>query len=400
MTPEQILRLADTCVKCGMCIPHCPTYRKTLQESNSPRGRIAIVQGLLVGTIPDNQRVAECLDRCLECHACESVCPAGTQVTSIIDAVRAVRMERRTDLSSWLRKQLLVLAVHPQWWMPWLGIYQQSRLRSWLQRSGVLTWLGLSHAEQLLPQRPFTAAMITPLVTVAAVAEHSVSIGLFPGCLGRFVDAAALEATAKILSCLGHKVTIPSQTCCCGALYRHDGFANLGSLELERTSKLFSQYERILTVASACLETLRHAPDMQPRLDDATRYIAALPWPATLRIDSSPQTIWVHVPCSQGHPIGDSHAAMRLLTRIPGVKVLTLPENTVCCGAAGTYMLRQPSLSEALLADKLHLIAAAGATTVVTTNTGCALRLAAGLRSQGVRVCHPLEILAERILKS
>ena len=67
---------ADLCVKCGLCLPHCPTYQRTRHEGDSPRGRIMPMQGLATGMIAQNATLETHLDGCLSCRACEAVCPA------------------------------------------------------------------------------------------------------------------------------------------------------------------------------------------------------------------------------------------------------------------------------------------------------------------------------------
>jgi len=398
VTPEQILEQADTCVKCGLCLPHCPTYRKGAQEAESPRGRIALIQGLLSGVLRDTPRLAGHLDRCLECHACESVCPSEVPVTRIVDAVRAVQMAHRAAPRRWLRRRLLDLAAHPTPWMPLLRLYQNGRPRSWLRVSGLLRYLGVEDLDRLLPERTLSGGRAG---CFPALGLPRGQVALFPGCVGRYLDAPALTAATTVLTHLGYAVTLPQQSSCCGALHRHDGFAEQGDAELARAASLFgaAEYDRVLTLASACLGELRRAPILASRVEDATRFVADLPWPADLILDDTPQRVWVHTPCTQRYLLDDAEAATALLRRIPGVTPLMLPDNETCCGAAGTYMLRQPIMSQALLADKLRLIRSTAATLIVTTNTGCALRLAAGLREQAppIAVCHPLEILAARL---
>ncbi len=224
-------------------------------------------------------------------------------------------------------------------------------------------------------------------------------IAIFPGCIGRSIDANVIKAAIKILTCFGYQVSVPNQPCCCGALHRHDGFAARGDLELAQTTSLLKDYPYILTLASACLAELRTSPDLSKTVVDANRFIADIAWPDDLVIDTTPQTIWVHTPCTQRHPVKDPQAAIDLLTHLPDVTPKPLPKNITCCGAAGTYMLKHQDISLSLLADKIQIIKDVKATIVVTTNTGCALRLKAGLRASNleVRVCHPLEIVAERI---
>ena len=88
MNPDQILAEADRCVKCGLCLPHCPTYRITRDEGDSPRGRVSLMQALVSKAV-DSQNLHRHLDRCLGCLACETACPSGVRYGALIDAVRA-----------------------------------------------------------------------------------------------------------------------------------------------------------------------------------------------------------------------------------------------------------------------------------------------------------------------
>lgn len=79
-----LLRLAEACVKCGACLPVCPTYAHTRDEADSPRGRITLVQGLLGDRLVPDQVLSTHLDGCLHCRACERICPAQVEVTAVI----------------------------------------------------------------------------------------------------------------------------------------------------------------------------------------------------------------------------------------------------------------------------------------------------------------------------
>ena len=86
--PKFPLHAADQCVKCGMCLPHCPTYGVTRNEAESPRGRIMLMQGLATGALVADAAVEAHLDGCLTCRACEVVCPAQVPYGRLIDSVR------------------------------------------------------------------------------------------------------------------------------------------------------------------------------------------------------------------------------------------------------------------------------------------------------------------------
>jgi len=115
---RELLRDADSCVKCGACLPVCPTYAHTRHEADSPRGRIGLVQGLVSGPLAPDAVLAAHLDGCLQCRACETVCPAQVPVVRVIrggsarlraagiDASWAAFLGRQAARLAWLRTRL------------------------------------------------------------------------------------------------------------------------------------------------------------------------------------------------------------------------------------------------------------------------------------------------------
>ena len=105
-----LLQDADLCVKCGLCLPHCPTYLDSEHEADSPRGRIALAQGLIGGTLADGASLRAHLDGCLSCRKCEAVCPARVPYGRILDAARqelAARDPQPDRSLRWLSRLLV-----------------------------------------------------------------------------------------------------------------------------------------------------------------------------------------------------------------------------------------------------------------------------------------------------
>src|SRR3569623_2243360 len=85
---SRIAALADQCVQCGLCLPHCPTYRVSGNEAEAPRGRIALARALASGSLVDTDSASRHLDHCLSCMSCETVCPSQVQYGALQQEVR------------------------------------------------------------------------------------------------------------------------------------------------------------------------------------------------------------------------------------------------------------------------------------------------------------------------
>jgi glycolate oxidase iron-sulfur subunit len=412
LAPEHDLKDTDRCVMCGLCLPHCPTYGLSRDEGDSPRGRIALMQGLASGSLPVGGRLLEHLDRCLECRACEAMCPSEVPFARLMDAARArVEPQRpRSRHARRLRGLTTGLLTHPRRLRALavlLRLYQRSGLQWLVRRSGLLRLLGLAQLETQLPplQRPLAARHHAP----AGPARGRVA--LFTGCIEAVAGAAAQRDALRLLNRLGYGVDIPGGQGCCGALLQHHGDpvtatdlarANLAAFPADGLAA-------IVATASGCTAQLADYGALYGAMDpraapfarqvrDITRFLDEQDWPEGL-LAPLPETVAVHDPCTLRHGLKQHRAVYRLLERIPGLHTLTLNETGACCGAAGSHVLTQPDQAASLRQPQVERLHALGVRTLVSSNLGCALHLAVGIRAAGleVEVLHPVSLLARQL---
>ncbi len=396
------LAAADRCVKCGLCLPHCPTYRLAEAEAESPRGRIALLQGLVAGDIPLTERTREHLDNCLLCRACERACPADVPYGAVMDAGRALYAAGRPDRRAILWRNHLL--THPRRLasavtLAWLA--QRGGLVRLARAGGLTALLRIEDAAALLPalQRPRGWPRHVP-----AQDEERGRVTLFLGCIARHTDARALRLALRVLPALGFAVDIPVEARCCGALDAHAGLTARAATLAAENRRLFPD-GTVIHLATACGAHLRETladpvTGEAPTVVELTRFLADIDWPvapATLN-DAGGGSLRVrgHLPCSARNALRDDTAIRDLMARLPGVAYEELPGNDRCCGASGTYMLDHPETARTLRADK---VAAADGGWLLTTNPGCALHLGAGLRERraGPAVAHPVELVARAL---
>ena len=393
MTPDQLLTLADQCVKCGLCLPQCPTFVKLANEADSPRGRIALIQGWAAGQLAMGPALAGHLDGCLGCRACERACPSLVAYGRLADEAKAARVSHAPP---WRRA----------WLRLWLGWISNARVTRWLARGARIYQgsgfaqaaerTGLAEVPAMAPLHRLAQAIPTTAAPAPIEDRGPADLELFVGCMGALAQGHAVAAARTLCARLGLRVRVPAKPRCCGALLRHNGLPGDGDRRRNANARRPGD-PPLVGLASACVAELREAPGSA-----ATReicdWLEHLPALAGLGFRPLARRVLVHEPCSHHNLLGGNDAVYRLLRRIPGLDVQPLPGNPSCCGAAGTYLLQQPKLAGALLADKLAGLTALSADLIVTTNPGCALHLSAGLKEArlAIEVCHPVELLAQQ----
>lgn len=387
-TLAAVLADADLCVKCGLCLPHCPTYRLNPHEAQGPRGRIALTQGLLSGALPASPVLAAHLDGCLSCRACEAVCPAKVPYGRVLDAARtALATPHRTELT---RLMGLVLGSSTARAVLRLGLWVLSTLGGHRLWKAPIPWLRY---------RP------TVRRWRAVTAPAQAQIALFTGCVGDIAERAVLHDAVRLFKAAGVTVAIPPAQGCCGALHQHGGLADAATQRAACNTRAFANCDTVLPLATGCAAALRDlgtaplgdAPALAPKVRDLCATLAQALDTHPPRFQHRPLRVGIHTACTQANVFGGKDAIRALLGRIPALTLVDLAPQSGCCGAAGTAFITQPVQAVRLLQPKLD--AAATVDVVVSANIGCSLHLLAGLRSSGqaVTVLHPVSFLAQAL---
>ena len=400
--PTLINQKADQCVKCGLCLPHCPTYRLFEDENESPRGRIALIQALANQQIKPSDTLRRHLNHCLGCRNCERLCPSGVDYAFLLDHSRLMLNPKATirglGLTSNKTAQRVLQTL--------LYAYQRSGLQRLLRLSGILKLLHLQHLDALLPTIPPYQALKRDY---PARGQSRGRLGLFTGCTGQLFDQVTLQKTIALLQHLGYEVVIPENQTCCGALHQHQGQIDSARALASRNLQAFEGLDTIIYIASGCGAQLHdysklfgaddsdytRALTFTPTVKEVTTFLADEDL-GSLHLTPLARRVAIHTPCSMRNALRGKDASHALLGHIPDLQIETIPAETGCCGAAGSYMITEASTAAAIRQTTLDAISQRKVDLVSTINIGCGLHLQAGLAGK-TPYTHPVALFVGQV---
>ncbi|RJL26502.1 (Fe-S)-binding protein [Bailinhaonella thermotolerans] len=400
-------KLIDDCVHCGFCLPTCPTYVLWGEEMDSPRGRIHLMRQHVEGT-PVTPEMAGHFDACLGCMACVTACPSGVRYDRLIEETRAVveREHRRPLAERAFRALVFATFPRPRLLRALRGplrLYQASGLAPLVRRAlpGPLAAM-----EALAPE--LTARVRLPRLVRARGPRRAV-VGLLTGCVQGEFFPQVNSATARVLALEGCDVVIPRGQSCCGALSLHAGRPEQARRLARRVIRTFERagVDTIVVNAAGCGSAMKDYADvladdpawsaraaaLSAKVRDLAEFLAEL-GPAAPRHPLE-ITVAYHDACHLAHAQGVRAQPRALLSAIPGLTVVEVPDSAICCGSAGTYNLFQPGAARDLGDRKAANVLATGADLLVSANPGCTVQITSALARRGreIAVAHTAQLL-------
>jgi glycolate oxidase iron-sulfur subunit len=379
------------CVACGLCLPHCPTYRLTGEESASPRGRIAAMRAVAEGRSEPDGSFARFIDLCLACRACEDVCPSHVPFGRMVERARVQIEPLRTRRARLLRR-LGLDVVLPRPKLLWLAAAMQPLGRLMLP----------SAVRALVPRRSELFRRL-PKVTEPTAPPRG-TIALLTGCVQDRWFRGVNRATIRVLATNGWRVAVPRTQRCCGALAAHNGHLATARRLAERNLRAFADTDAVVVNAAGCGAHLRDVGDLlgtpearafSAKVHDVMAFLHAGGIAEPAGSDAGTLRVAYHDACHALRALKIRAEPRAVLHAVPGLEVVDVPDGGMCCGAAGLYNVLEPEMASELRRRKAAAVASTGAGVVASANPGCSIQIAAGLRELGadVRVFHPVEIL-------
>lgn len=387
-------RILRSCVHCGFCNASCPTYQIRGDELDGPRGRIYLIKQMLEGT-ETGATTRQHLDRCLTCRSCETTCPSGVEYSHLLEIGREhieQHGEPRPLRERVLRRLLRLLLPHRRRvrWALWTAPYVKRFLPDALAAA--------------IPQRQAHDARSR----VWPPARHTRRMLVLEGCV-QSVSHPHINATAaRLLDRHGISLLRVQGSTCCGAVSHHLSAVDEARAQMKLNidswwPHLAQGAEAIVSTSSACSSMLKDYGRVlgdDPAYGEKARRISALATDIAEVVSSLPtvaaskgntKRIAFHAPCSLQHGLRRQRAVEVALLH-HGFELTPVQDAHLCCGAAGTYSVLQPELSQRLRTDKLTALQAGAPVAIATANIGCLIHL--GQEAQ-VPVQHWLELIEE-----
>ena len=360
LSPSLRSELAQQCVRCGLCLPHCPTYAIAQNEAESPRGRISLMAAMAESPDILGSEPSESLDNCLSCRRCETVCPANVSYERLLLATRAEQAPK----SNTQTRTMLWLMSHKPWLNTLLTLYR-------------ICFDFIPKPWRFITKPPKKQTLLTT----------SSKNAIFTGCIADTYEQPVRAAVLQLLQAVGESADISMQQVCCGQAARHAG----DTKKSEKLSKLnktaFNDYERVLMLASGCSSALQDT--LKLPVIDACTFINQFAEKLNFK-SAKGLCIALHTPCSASFDKSQL-AVIALLKRIPDLQIIELPDSG-CCGAAGLHQFNQPERAKQMRSPIIQAVNASKAELILSQNIGCRLHIA---NAKSIPVLHPIEFMAQ-----
>jgi L-lactate dehydrogenase complex protein LldE len=239
-----------------------------------------------------------------------------------------------------------------------------------------------------------------------------VKVALFITCLvdGLFPDVAA--ATVRLLERLDVEVAVPLGQSCCGQMHINTGYPREALPLVRNHVEAFAGYDAVVVPSGSCTGSIRHQhADVARRCGDERLAVEAELVAARTHELSEflvdvlgvedvgahfPHRVAYHPTCHSLRLLRVGERPLRLLRRVSGIDLVELPDAQSCCGFGGTFAMKNPDVSGAMLADKVAAVTATGAEICAAGDSSCLMHIGGGLSrlATGVGTRHLAEILA------
>ena len=391
----------ESCVHCGFCLPACPTYNLLGEEMDSPRGRIVLMKNVLEEQLEADE-AQPYVDRCLGCMACVTACPSGEKYGDLLVSYRShvEKTRQRPVVDRIARKMICETLPYP------------NRFKMAVKTGGIGKSMKavlpdtFASMVNLLPDSLPEAKPLPPVLP--AQGEKRGKVVLLLGCVQQVLAPAISYTAAHVLAKNGAEVIIPQKQSCCGSILLHIGEDEKARAMARKNFDVIpDDIDAIITTAAGCGSGMKdyellfkdqpdqeRATDFSNKVQDFSTYLANLGLRPPKGLNSG-RVVAYQDACHLYHAQQIHSEPRALLNQIPNVQIVSIQDEGMCCGSAGTYNIDQPQLAYQLGQNKVANILDTNPDVIVSGNIGCITQIQMHLdqRKSELPVLHIAELL-------
>ena len=365
------------CVRCGLCLSVCPIYQHSLNETDSPRARVALLRALQEGLVDSpTETYADVFYRCLLCGACTFTCPSGVAVDRILELTRSELTAQHL-----LPESLAGLEER-------IAVYHNISAEN---NDGRLIWA------DNLPSPP------------TGLGKSQAQVAYFVGCVGSFFPRSYSipQSLVQIFDRIGVDYALlgGAEWCCGYPMFLNGNLDRARDIIRHNVEAVRALGVRtVVTTCPSCFHFWKHSYPVVMGVSDmaelglevqhATEFLADLAESGAIHwkkreAEAEPQVVTYHDPCDLGRKGGIITAPRRILAQVPGVQLIEMAdhgENARCCGGGGNLETLAPEVSQAVARQRIRQANDVQARLLVSACQQCERTLAGAARAERLRI--------------
>ena len=407
------------CIRCGLCLAHCPVYKEVLLEEAAPRGKVQLSRCLAEKTLELNEEVKEAFfSTCLLCGSCVANCPSGVHGDHLFSGV-PWRAKQKYGID-W-KKSFMFQIMANRWLMS-----KSAALGGWARRNFSGPWIekklkaGALSVDRIPPFNKKAFSDTVQEVTAPKSGKAKAKVLYFHGCATNFVFGDIGNAVVDVLSRMGVEVITPKDQGCCGLPIFMSGDRETSVEIIREALKLFARadVDAVLVDCGTCGAALKNEyphllkdlKELGEKVTDeeikAAELLSAKTMDVTVFIDAHKDwlpklsgsgkkiKVTYHDPCHLVKGQKVSAQPRNILKSIPDVEYVEMAGANDCCGGGGSFQVEHAETSGKITKRKINNAEATGAQVVATCCPGCNVTIYNHLDpAKGMKTMHPVQLL-------
>ncbi len=390
------------CMKCGNCMEVCPLYKELGRENAVARGKLALMEGVLQGTLQLSASFDAAMAKCVSCKACAAKCPCDVPADELILRGRQAIVKAR-GLHPIKQKVFALLKNRRlfDFTLRMAGLFGPLSFKKLPGKMAAVARFPMPGMDKRRITAPFAT---TPLRSqhpeTLSVAKPRLKVLFFTGCTINYIYTDIGNATLNVLAANNIEVTMPKLQHCCGTPVYMSGDLDSARTLARHNIEVFSEQacDYVIAACGSCAEAFKlEYPHLFPDdeiLSAKAKALAAKTYEISeflvdiagfdrSRLGQVNRSVTMHDPCHMARGIKVTRQPRELLQAIPGLRLVEMKEPARCCGAGGSFSLANYELSRKINDRKIADIVSTGADLVATSCGSCRMHICDGLIQNG-----------------